>query len=199
MLSVSFIDRTIALMTDSSSSRFPVSGADRRRIVVMGVSGSGKSTIGEAVGRKLDIPYLDGDTFHPAANIEKMSRGEPLDDTDRAGWLDTLSELLAEYRRDGRSLLLGCSALKRHYRDRLRRGDPNLLFIFLDGSFDVILRRMRDRQHFFTEDMLQSQFDTLETPDNDEAIRIDIDASFDSVIERSAEAVAQRIEQDTSL
>ena len=182
-------------MTDSQALG-PKAQKHDRRIVVMGVSGSGKSSIGEAVGAALDIEYLDGDRYHPQANIDKMSTGEPLDDDDRAGWLTILTDLIADYRQRGESLLLGCSALKRDYRDQLRLGDPDLIFLYLDGGFDVILGRMRQREHFFSADMLQSQFETLEPPTDDEAVRIDIDTDFDDVIQASTVALRQRLNKD---
>lgn len=168
-----------------------------RRVVVMGVSGSGKSSIGEMVGHALDIPYVDGDCYHPQANIDKMSRGEPLDDEDRSDWLDKLSHLIREYRVQGKSALVGCSALKKKYRDQLRAGDPHLIFLFLDGSFDVILARMQRRRHFFTTDMLSSQFKTLEVPGADEAVvRINIGEDFADVINHATDELRVRFQQD---
>lgn len=178
--------------TETSTSKF------NRRVVVMGVSGSGKSSVGEALGEALGVPYLDGDQYHPQANIDKMSRGEPLNDEDRAGWLSILTDLIRDNRSRDQALLLGCSSLKRRYRDQLREGDPELLFLFLDGSFDVILGRMQQRKHFFSSEMLTSQFDTLEAPGEDEAIRIDIDQDFADVIDHSTAALRARSEQDAS-
>ena len=163
-----------------------------RRVIVMGVSGSGKSSIGKGVGQALGVSYIDGDSYHPRANVEKMARGEPLDDDDRAGWLDALTGLIRDYRDDEMPLLIGCSALKRRYRDTLRAGDPGLIFLFLDGTYDVILARMQQREHFFSPKMLQSQFDTLERPAADEAVRVDIDASVEDVIDQAAEALKAR-------
>lgn len=175
--------------SDTSTSKFD------RRVVVMGVSGSGKSTVGEAVGAALGVPYIDGDEYHPQANIDKMSHGEPLNDDDRAGWLAILTDLIRDSRERGDAMLIGCSSLKRAYRDQLREGDPDLLFLFLDGHFDVILGRMQQRKHFFSSEMLTSQFDTLETPSEDEAIQVDIDQNFADVIEHSTAALRARAEQ----
>ncbi|RJS93159.1 gluconokinase [Salinisphaera sp. Q1T1-3] len=161
----------------------------KRRVIVMGVSGSGKSSIGKGIGQRLGVPYIDGDTYHPQANVEKMERGEPLDDDDRAGWLDALTGLIRDYRDDELGVLIGCSALKRRYRDQLRSGDPHLMFLFLDGSYDIILGRMQQREHFFSPKMLQSQFDTLERPGSDEAVRVDIDADFNEVIAAGTNAL----------
>jgi len=160
------------------------------RVVVMGVSGSGKSTIGEAVSERLRVSYIDGDDYHPQANIDKMSAGEALDDDDRTGWLDALAELIATHRASQTSVTIGCSSLKRQYRDRLRQGDPELVFLFLDGSFEVIRERMEGRSHFFSPAMLRTQFATLEAPGRDEAIRVDIDGEWEQVVEHSVNALA---------
>jgi carbohydrate kinase (thermoresistant glucokinase family) len=138
--------------------------------VVMGVSGSGKTTIGRALARELGAEFLEGDTFHPAANIAKMSRGEPLTDADRWPWLDRLAEELARARTEGRKIVLACSALKRIYRDRLRRGAPALSLIYLKGGMALIRRRLEARKgHFMPPGLLQSQFAALEEPGPDES------------------------------
>ncbi len=133
------------------------------RIVVMGVSGSGKSTVGEALAARLGLPFVEGDALHPKANVEKMSAGIPLDDDDRWPWLDVIGRRLAEA--EG-GLVVSCSALRRAYRDRLRAaaGGP-LHFIFLDGDFSRIHAQMRARSgHFMQASMLESQMATLESP-----------------------------------
>lgn len=163
-----------------------------RRIVIMGVSGCGKSSLGAAIGKRLNIAYIDGDHHHPQANIDKMARGEPLTDADRNGWLDTLATLIGASRDADDSLLIGCSALKRAYRDQLRRFDDSLMFLFLDGSYEVILARMQQRAHFFSPDMLRSQFDTLERPDEDEAVAVAIDDAFEAVVDQCVQAVRRR-------
>jgi gluconokinase len=157
-----------------------------RRVVVMGVSGSGKTTIGKRVGQALGIPYIDGDSYHPQANIDKMARGVALDDADRAGWLSRLTHLIRGYHAQGKPLLIGCSALKKKYRDQLREGDPHLIFLFLDGSFDVILARMQQRRHFFSAGLLTSQFKTLELPTADEVVvPIEVDQDLDYVVRQA--------------
>ncbi|WP_106477624.1 gluconokinase [Phytohalomonas tamaricis] len=166
-----------------------------RRILVMGVSGCGKSTIGEAVAERIGCAYIDGDHYHPQANIDKMSRGEPLNDDDRAGWLEKLSELFQTHRENDDTVIIGCSGLKRSYRDLLRKGDPELVILFLDGSYDLILERMQARHHFFSPQMLKSQFATLERPGSDEAERIDIDAECDVVVDACVAAVVHRDQQ----
>lgn len=162
------------------------------RVVIMGVSGSGKSSVGRALGERLSMPYLDGDDYHPQTNIDKMSRGEPLDDIDRADWLDRIAQRIAQARTRGEALMIGCSALKRHYRDRLRQADPELVFVFLDGSFTLILERMRQRRHFFSPAMLESQFATLEAPDATEALRLDISLDFDQLIDQGTVDLRRR-------
>jgi gluconokinase len=144
--------------------------------VVMGVSGSGKTTIGRALASELGAEFLEGDKFHPPSNVAKMSRGEPLDDADRWPWLDRLAEELADARSSGRSVVLACSALKRSYRDRLRRGAPDLRLVFLKGDKVLILERLRARkQHFMPPGLLDSQFKALEEPGSEESpIVIDV-------------------------
>lgn len=147
-----------------------------KSILVMGVSGSGKSHIGRQVAAAIDATFIDADDHHGADNIAKMARGEPLDDDDRAAWLETLSHLYRRYRREGRSLVIGCSALKRSYRDRLRQGAPDLDILYLHGSRRLLLERLDTRDdHFFAgEHMLDNQLATLEVPDETEAFRCNI-------------------------
>ncbi|MBW8899078.1 MAG: gluconokinase, partial [Massilia sp.] len=110
----------------------------------MGVCGCGKSTVGQSLAGALDVPYVEGDAFHPAANVEKMKAGLALDDEDRAGWLRALRDEIAIARAKGSGLVVGCSALKRRYRDLLREGDPQLRFAHLQGERAVIEHRMRE-------------------------------------------------------
>ena len=134
-------------------------------IILMGVSGSGKTTIGNALSSQLDWSSYDGDDYHPDENIEKMSRGIPLSDEDRLTWLEILSNLLAEKYLAGENLVLACSALKQVYRQKLRSKNRNLIFIYLKGDFELIWQRMRTRQeHYMKPEMLRSQFDILEPP-----------------------------------
>lgn len=177
---------------DSTRKAFAKRLDPSRRIVVMGVSGSGKSSLGEALGERLDVAYVDGDDYHPQTNIDKMSQGVPLDDEDRAGWLSELADLIQARRAEDRSLLLGCSALKHRYRERLRQGDPQLIFLFLDGSYELILERMQQRAHFFSPEMLRTQFDTLERPGAGEAVCVGIDGEFTVVVDNCADALRAR-------
>ncbi len=151
--------------------------------VVMGVSGCGKSTVGQALAQRLDCPFYDGDDYHPAANVAKMRQGIPLDDADRWPWLDRLADLIAEHLGQGETAVLACSALKEKYRQRLKRGQENVVFVYLKGSFDLIWQRMQQREgHYMKAEMLQSQFDALEEPDPTTAIVVDIDQDIASMI-----------------
>ncbi|UOD33678.1 gluconokinase [Massilia violaceinigra] len=136
----------------------------------MGVSGCGKSTVGQALAQELGVPFVEGDQFHPPANVAKMSAGMPLDDDDRAGWLLALQARIREARAGGAGLVLSCSALKRRYRDLLREGDPALRFAHLDGPRELIAARMRARAgHYMPPSLLDSQLRDLEALQSDEA------------------------------
>lgn len=151
-------------------------------IVVMGVSGSGKSTVGAALAQRLRVPFADADDFHPPANIAKMTAGHPLDDDDRLPWLDSIGEWLAEHGTGG---VMSCSALKRKYRDQLRGHCPAIEFLHLEGTLETIGRRQASRPgHFMPAALLASQFATLEPLEPDEhGVRIDVDQSIDTIIE----------------
>ena len=138
--------------------------------VIMGVSGSGKSTVGMALAVELGCPFFDGDDFHPPENVTKMSLGVPLDDADRETWLAQQATLLADHLRQGKIAVLACSALKKRYRDQLRAGNEGLIFVYLQGSYDLIWQRMQARPgHYMKPEMLRSQFAALEEPGSDEA------------------------------
>lgn len=150
------------------------------RIVIMGVSGCGKSTVGTALAEALHIPYRDGDDLHPAANVDKMRGGIPLTDDDRWPWLDRVAATLnAEA-----PVIIGCSALRHAYRDRIRAGAGGpVQFVHLTGSREVISARMSARKgHYMPPSLLDSQFATLEPPGPDEAISIDIEQSLTRLI-----------------
>ena len=153
-----------------------------RFFVIMGVSGCGKTTIGEALAAYLGCPFYDGDDFHSPQNVAKMAAGIPLNDGDRAPWLDTLAALIQEHLDREETAVLASSALKKRYRDRLRV-DDRVQFIFLDGDFDLIWERMQARQdHYMKAEMLRSQFDALEAPGEEEAIRVPIDQSVNDIL-----------------
>lgn len=148
-------------------------------IVVMGVSGSGKSTVGAALGQRLRVPFADADDFHPKANIEKMSSGQALNDDDRHPWLDAIGEWLGGHCGDGG--VMSCSALKRKYRDRLRSATPGLGFVFLQLTPQVAADRVAHRPgHFMPSTLIDSQFATLESPVG-EPLTLALDATIHSV------------------
>ncbi|TVL90173.1 gluconokinase [Streptomyces sp. SAJ15] len=151
--------------------------ATPRVVVVMGVSGTGKTTVGTLLAEALGVPYAEADDFHSSANIAKMSAGVPLDDEDRAPWLDAIGAWAHEHSGPGaHGGVVSCSALKRAYRDRLRQAAPDLFFVHLTGDHDLIAERMAARQgHFMTAKLLDSQFATLEPLQPDEpGIALDI-------------------------
>jgi|SRR3954454_2162544 len=138
-------------------------------LVVMGVSGSGKTTVLEALAARMDVVSADGDAFHSAANIAKMREGIPLTDDDRWPWLRAIARWIGEQERSGRDAIVACSALKREYRDALCAGHPSVRFVFLDLPRDVLEERLRARKgHYMKVDMLRSQLDALEPLETDE-------------------------------
>jgi gluconokinase len=156
--------------------------------VVMGVSGSGKTTIGAAAAKELGWPFLDGDDYHPPENVAKMSAGTPLTDEDRWPWLDRLNSELRKRESRGESAMLACSALKQAYRDRLARGLAHWRLVFLDGSFELLRRRMEERKHrYMPASLLESQFASLERPAN--AIHVDVAEPFEHCVEKVREAL----------
>jgi len=157
--------------------------------VVMGVSGCGKTTVGEALAAHLNCPFYDGDDFHSPENVAKMASGVPLNDADRAPWLASLADLIRDHLARGETAVLASSALRKSYRDQLRV-DDRVRFIFLDGDFDLIWGRMQARQdHYMKAEMLRSQFDALERPDESVAIRIDIDQDVSDILQQVIEAI----------
>ena len=162
-----------------------------RCFVLMGVSGCGKSSVGEALSAETKVTFMDGDALHPTSNIEKMSRGEPLDDTDRAPWLVQVGQALAQ--RKG-PIVVGCSALKRKYRDIIRENAAEpVYFLHLDAPHKVLARRMSEREgHFMPASLLDSQFAALEplAPDEDGAL-IDIAQPISAVIAQAGQIVSK--------
>jgi gluconokinase len=159
---------------------------ENKVIVVMGVSGSGKSAVATAMAAKLGGAVLDGDYLHPRANIIKMSAGHSLDDNDRAPWLAALNDAAFAMKRVNRFSFIVCSALKKRYRDQLREGIPGLTFVYLKGSADLIEARMLVRgTHFFKPQMLATQFEALEEPSEDESdvLVVPIDQTLPEVVD----------------
>ncbi|HZG04670.1 MAG TPA: gluconokinase [Streptomyces sp.] len=158
-------------------------------VAVMGVAGTGKTTIGPLIAARLGVPYAEGDDFHPAANIAKMTAGTPLTDEDRLPWLDGIGAWARG--REGLGGVVSCSALKRSYRDRLRAAAPHLVFVHLTGDRRLIEDRMSRRTgHFMPTALLDSQFATLEPLEPDEAgVAVDVSGSPEEITERAVGAL----------
>lgn len=154
-------------------------------LVVMGVSGSGKSTIADKLAERLNWSYEDGDEFHPASNVAKMNSGQPLTDEDRWPWLQGIADEIDRVCKAGEHAVIACSALKRIYRDILVRGRHDVRIIFLRGTQELIASRLNLRKgHFMPPDLLASQFKTLEPPGTDEnPVTVSIDASVDAIVD----------------
>ena len=158
------------------------------RVVVMGVSGSGKTTVAEALAEALDAEFCEGDDLHPEANRKKMAAGTPLDDDDRWPWLDKVATWLAE--QDGPAVA-SCSALKRAYRNRIRTSVPDVWFLHLDGDPELLARRQKERKgHFMPPSLMQSQLDTLEplAPDED-GVRLDVAEDVETLVRQAISAL----------
>jgi len=141
-------------------------------VIVMGVSGTGKTTLATALAEAYDARYVEADDYHPQANIDKMAGGIPLNDADRWPWLYALRDEIESALAHEKPLVVTCSALKQRYRNVLKRDGEPVQFVYLDGDFETIYARMQQRNHFMPADMLQSQFDTLEPPTD--ALRLPI-------------------------
>lgn len=154
-------------------------------LVVMGVAGSGKTTVGAMLAGRLGWLYAEADAFHPAANVDKMAAGIPLTDADRAPWLDAIGRWIDERAAAGEPGVVSCSGLKRVYRDRLRHGRPQVRLVFLEGSRELIGRRLTARHgHFMRAEMLDSQFADLEPPAPDEqATTVSIEPPPNEIVE----------------
>ena len=166
-----------------------------KSIIVMGVSGSGKSSTGAKVAQALGAKFIDGDDLHPRANIQKMASGAPLNDDDRAPWLERIRDAAYSLEQKNEVGVIVCSSLKRQYRDQIRDGNESVKFLFLDGDYELILARMKARHgHFMRESMLQSQFDALERPDGEAGVcHVNIDGTFEQVVDRAITALEQAI------
>ncbi|MDN5727297.1 MAG: gluconokinase [Propionibacteriales bacterium] len=162
-----------------------------RTVIVMGVSGTGKTSVAVPLARRLGWTFREGDDLHPQANIDKMSAQIPLTDADRWPWLRRIVEAIRTEHAAGRSVVVTCSALRRSYRDVLREADPEMVFVHLSGDAGMIAARMAGRLHFMKPDMLQSQLATLEPPADDERyVTVDISASRAEVNEKVTTALA---------
>jgi gluconokinase len=164
-----------------------MSDRDAMQFVVMGVSGTGKSTVGQQVAALLGADLVEGDDYHPPENVAKMSAGTPLTDDDRLPWLRTLATMMQQRRASGLETVVTCSALRRSYRDILRGSAPpdRTEFIHLAGDFEVLWARMTVRDHFMPASLLQSQFDTLEDLEPDEhGVKVDVAPPIEDVIRR---------------
>jgi gluconokinase len=157
-------------------------------VIVMGVSGSGKTTIGQALADALHWRFSDADDFHSPENVEKMRRGIALTDEDRKPWLRTIRAAIEQWERDEPGHVLACSALKENYRDILGQSDPDVRFVYLQGAFDLISQRLQERKsHFFNSALLRSQFDALEVPRD--ALVVDITKDPDEILRTILEAI----------
>ncbi|MFE9242869.1 gluconokinase [Nocardiopsis sp. NPDC006938] len=163
--------------------------------VFMGVSGSGKTSVAERIAARLGLPFAEADTFHPEANITKMSAGVPLTDEDRWPWLAELADWIAAHEALGESTVMACSALRRSYRDVLRGAAPGVYFVHMHGTEDVIWKRIEARtDHFMPPALLRSQLETLERlgPD-EEGLELDVRADLDTLSGRALEYVSERL------
>lgn len=161
----------------------------------MGVSGSGKSTIGETLAGRLGWRFADGDRFHPASNVAKMSAGQPLTDDDRRPWLQAIADEIDRVCKAGQRLVVACSALKRAYREILLHGRNDVGIVFLDGTEALIANRLNQRKgHFMPPGLLASQFQTLEPPGpNERPITVSIDGTVEAIVD----AIIRQMKQVT--
>ncbi len=167
-------------------------GPKHLHVVVMGVSGCGKTTVAEQLRDRLGLAFAEGDAYHPKANVDKMASGQPLTDEDRQPWLEELAAWTREREAEGSSTVLSCSALRVRYRDVLRKADPETFFVHLHADFDVLAERMRQRAHFMPVSLLESQFDTLEPLENGElGVQVDVAPPVDEVVAAAVAAVRQ--------
>ena len=159
-----------------------------RFVIVMGVAGSGKTTVGKSLAGHLGWEFYDADGFHPAENITKMANGIPLDDVDRIPWLAALHALVADSLKTSRPAVLACSALKESYRQQLLEGNEGVQLVYLKGSYELIWSRLtRRKDHYMKPDMLQSQFEALEEPAH--AFVVDISMPVEDIVQETLEHI----------
>ena len=160
-----------------------------RFVIVMGVAGSGKTTVGEWIAKRLGWHFYDADAFHPAENVAKMANGIPLDDVDRTPWLAALHALISASVQENRPGVLACSALKESYRQQLLDGNEGVQIVYLKGSYDLIWSRISQRKdHYMKPQMLRSQFDTLEEPTT--ALTVDVSKPVAEIVQEILERLA---------
>lgn len=155
-------------------------------VVIMGVSSTGKSSVGARLAQRLEAKFIDGDNLHPRHNILKMSQGQALNDDDREPWLEWLNDVVFSLQQKNERGILVCSSLKKRYCNRLRKDNHGITFLWLTGDYALVLARMQQRKgHFMPESLLKSQFMALETPQADEAdvVAVDIASPVDSVVQ----------------
>lgn len=158
--------------------------ATGRIFIIMGVSSTGKSSVGSALAKKMNVKFIDGDDLHPKANILKMSAGEALNDEDRAPWLERIRDAAFSIEKKNEVAVIVCSALKQKYRQQICDGNVGITFLHLYGEFELVKQRMQDRAgHFMPVELLKNQFDTLEIPNENNVIKIDINDSIEKVVE----------------
>lgn len=157
-----------------------------RFIILMGVSGSGKTVIGKALAPKLNAEFIDGDNLHSQRNVDKMASGMPLNDEDRLDWLNLIAKVGHDHAEHGTTCIIACSALKKKYRDILRENNPSMKFIYLKGSYELIYSRISKRSHqYMPTSLLESQFYTLEEPkaDEDDVFTVSIDQQISGIVD----------------
>lgn len=160
-------------------------------IIIMGVSGCGKSTVGRMLAEEFQWSFYEGDDFHPPENLAKMGQGTALNDIDRLPWLEKLQKLIIEVNQRDESAVIACSALKASYRDMLKEADEGLEIVYLKGDYDLIKRRMKQRQgHYMPVGLLESQFAELEEPEG--AIEVEISHQVEVIVKRIEEALYER-------
>lgn len=156
-------------------------------LLLMGVAGSGKTTIGQKVATRMGWAFSDADAFHSEAAVAKMGRGEPLTDNDRAPWLELLRHTIESWLAAEQNVVLACSALKIRYRQVLQCNDPRVKLVYLKGSYDLLAERLRDRSHFMKVELLNSQLTILEEPSPAEALHVDISQDEESIVQQICE------------
>jgi gluconokinase len=173
-----------------------VAGVEPCALIVMGVSGSGKSTVAESLAERLGWPFEDGDSFHPPANVAKMAAGHPLTDDDRWPWLNAIADEIARTCEAGGHVIIACSALKHAYREVLLRGRDDVRFVFLNGTQALIADRLARRKgHFMPPELLTSQFRTLEPPEESEHV---ITVSIDAPVEPIVDEIVRQLQLDST-